>query len=82
LNDRGLIAPGYRADLNVIDFDRLALGMPRIVHDLPAGGRRLIQLASGYDATIVRGVIIGREDTETGARPGRLVRGPQAAPGL
>jgi N-acyl-D-aspartate/D-glutamate deacylase len=80
LNDRGLVAPGYRADLNVIDFDRLTLGMPKVVHDLPAGGRRLIQRASGYDATIVRGTIISREDTETGARPGRLVRGPQAAP--
>ena len=82
LNDRGLIAPGYRADLNVIDFDRLTLGMPKVVHDLPAGGRRLIQRATGYDATIVRGTIISREDTETGARPGRLVRGPQAAPGF
>ena len=82
LNDRGLIALGYRADLNVIDFDRLTLGMPKVVHDLPAGGRRLIQRATGYDATIVRGTIISREDVETGARPGRLVRGPQAAPGF
>jgi N-acyl-D-aspartate/D-glutamate deacylase len=82
LNDRGLIAPGYRADLNVIDYDRLALGMPRIVHDLPAGGRRLIQRATGYDATIVRGTVISRDGAETGARPGRLVRGPQASPGL
>jgi len=80
LNDRGLIAPGWRADLNVIDFDRLKLGMPKVVHDLPAGGRRLIQRASGYDATIVRGTIISRADTETGARPGRLVRGPQSGP--
>lgn len=54
--------------------------MPKVVHDLPAGGRRLIQRATGYDATIVRGTIISREDIETGARPGRLVRGPQAAP--
>ncbi len=80
LNDRGLVAPGYRADLNVIDFDRLTLGMPKVMHDLPAGGRRILQRASGYDATIVNGAIIGREGQETGARPGRLVRGPQAAP--
>jgi N-acyl-D-aspartate/D-glutamate deacylase len=80
LDDRGLVAPGYRADLNVIDFDRLKLNMPKVVHDLPAGGRRILQRASGYDATIVKGQIISREGQETGARPGRLVRGPQAAP--
>jgi N-acyl-D-aspartate/D-glutamate deacylase len=80
LNDRGLIKPGYRADLNVIDFDRLKLNMPKVVHDLPAGGRRILQRASGYDATIVKGAIISRDGQETGARPGRLVRGAQAAP--
>jgi N-acyl-D-aspartate/D-glutamate deacylase len=80
LDDRGLVALGYRADLNVIDFDRLKLNMPKVVHDLPAGGRRILQRASGYDATIVKGQIISRDGQETGARPGRLVRGPQAAP--
>ena len=80
LNDRGLVRPGYRADLNVIDFDRLKLNMPKVVHDLPAGGRRILQRASGYDATIVKGIVISRDGQETGARPGRLVRGPQAAP--
>jgi N-acyl-D-aspartate/D-glutamate deacylase len=80
LDDRGLVAPGYRADLNVIDFDRLTLGMPKVVHDLPAGGRRILQRATGYDATIVNGAVICREGVETGARPGRLVRGPQPAP--
>jgi len=80
LNDRGLVAPGYRADLNVIDFDHLKLNMPKVVHDLPAGGRRILQRASGYDATIVNGRIISRDGQETGARPGRLVRGPQAGP--
>jgi N-acyl-D-aspartate/D-glutamate deacylase len=80
LNDRGLIKPGYRADFNVIDFDRLKLNMPEVVHDLPAGGRRILQRASGYDATIVKGAIISRDGQETGARPGRLVRGAQAAP--
>jgi N-acyl-D-aspartate/D-glutamate deacylase len=80
LNDRGLVAPGHRADLNVIDFDNLKLNMPKVVHDLPAGGRRILQRASGYDATIVKGQIISRDGEETGLRPGRLVRGPQATP--
>jgi N-acyl-D-aspartate/D-glutamate deacylase len=81
LNDRGLLRPGYRADLNIIDFDRLQLGMPQVLHDLPAGGRRIIQRATGYDATIVRGVVTQRHGAPTDALPGRLVRGPQAAPG-
>lgn len=75
LGDRGLIAPGMKADLNVIDMDRLTLAMPHIAYDLPAGGRRLDQRATGYDATIVSGEIIRRFDEDTGARPGRLVRG-------
>ncbi|QYU70372.1 amidohydrolase family protein [Leptolyngbya sp. 15MV] len=75
LGDRGLIAPGMKADLNVIDLDGLTLAMPHITHDLPAGGRRLDQRASGYDATIVSGEVIRRFDEDTGARPGRLVRG-------
>jgi len=81
LNDRGLLRPGYRADMNVIDFDHLALGQPQVMNDLPAGGRRIIQRAVGYDATIVRGVITQRGGAPTDALPGRLVRGPQAGPG-
>ena len=78
LKDRGLLKPGYRADLNVIDFDNLTLHTPYIVHDLPAGGRRLMQKADGYDATVVAGAIIQRQGEATGAKPGRLVRGARA----
>jgi N-acyl-D-aspartate/D-glutamate deacylase len=78
--DRGLLRPGYKADLNVIDYDRLALHAPRPTYDLPAGGRRLSQTADGYVATILSGEITFREGTATGALPGRLVRGPQSAP--
>lgn len=74
LTDRGTIAEGKRADLNVIDLDRLTLHAPYPVDDLPAGGRRIMQPATGYVATIVNGVITRRDDTDTGARPGRLVR--------
>jgi N-acyl-D-amino-acid deacylase len=80
LKDRGLIRVGYKADLNVIDYGRLTLHAPDIKYDLPAGGRRLDQGATGYDATIVSGKIIRRGDIATGALPGRLVRGSQAAP--
>jgi N-acyl-D-aspartate/D-glutamate deacylase len=80
LNDRGLIAPGYRADLNVIDHAKLKLKAPEVAHDLPTGGRRLIQRAEGYVATIVAGQVTYRNGEPTGALPGRLVRGPQAAP--
>jgi len=80
LNDRGLIKPGYKADLNVIDYARLALHAPEIKYDLPAGGRRLDQGATGYDATIVSGQVIRRADQATGVLPGRLVRGSQRAP--
>ena len=80
LRDRGLVAPGYKADLNVIDFDRLALHAPEVSRDLPGGGRRLIQRAEGYAATIVNGVPVYRDGAATGALPGRLVRGSQAAP--
>ena len=75
LGDRGLLAPGMKADLNVIDLDRLQLAMPHIAYDLPAGGRRLDQSASGYDATVVSGTVIRRFDQDTGRRPGKLVRG-------
>ncbi|MBK6808708.1 MAG: amidohydrolase family protein [Sandaracinaceae bacterium] len=74
LRDRGLVAVGQRADLNVIDHARLALEHPRIQADLPAGGRRLMQGATGYIATLVRGEMIAREGKLTGARPGRLAR--------
>jgi len=75
LSDRGVIQVGKKADLNVIDMDALRLGVPKMVHDLPAGGRRLLQGAMGYDATIVNGVVTRRNGVDTGARPGRLVRG-------
>lgn len=80
LHDRGVVRPGYKADLNVIDYDRLALHTPQVVYDLPSGGRRVIQKASGYEATIVSGVPVYREGEATGALPGRLVRGAQMAP--
>jgi N-acyl-D-aspartate/D-glutamate deacylase len=80
LYDRGLVAPGYRADLNIIDYDRLRLKSPQVAHDLPAGGRRLIQRAEGYVATIVAGEITYRDGEPTDALPGRLLRGTQAAP--
>jgi N-acyl-D-aspartate/D-glutamate deacylase len=75
LNDRGVLAPGRRADLNVIDYPRLALEPPRMVNDLPAGGRRFLQGARGYVATVVNGALTREHDTDTGARPGRLIRG-------
>ncbi len=73
-DDRGVLAVGKRADVNVIDHANLTLHPPRIAHDLPAGGRRLKQDATGYVATIVNGVITRRDGVDTGARPGRLVR--------
>jgi N-acyl-D-aspartate/D-glutamate deacylase len=78
LDDRGVIRVGKKADLNVIDMTALQLGVPRMAYDLPAGGRRLLQDASGYDATVVSGVVTRRHGRDTGARPGRLVRGAQA----
>ena len=74
VTDRGVLAPGMRADINVIDFENLTLEAPRAVNDLPAGGRRLLQSAQGYVATIVNGLVTRRNGTDTGARPGRLVR--------
>jgi N-acyl-D-aspartate/D-glutamate deacylase len=74
LTDRGTLTVGKKADVNVIDFDRLALATPRAVADLPGGATRLLQTAVGYDATIVSGVVTRRRDADTGARPGRLVR--------
>ena len=80
LDDRGLLRPGYKADLNVIDLGRLTLHCPEPVYDLPGGGRRLIQRAEGFAATVVSGVPVYREGEATGALPGRLLRGPQAGP--
>ena len=77
LLDRGLLAPGLRADVNVIDFDNLRLHRPQMVHDLPAGGRRLIQKADGYTATIVAGEVTFEDGEHTGALPGKLIRGAQ-----
>lgn len=75
LTDRGTIAPGKKADINVIDFDRLDLTPPRVVYDLPSGGRRLIQRARGYRHTFVSGVEVLAADELTGALPGQLIRG-------
>lgn len=76
--DRGAIAVGQRADVNVIDLERLGLTRPTLVHDLPAGGRRLMQQAVGYRATIVAGQVVVQDGRLTDARPGRLVRAGQA----
>jgi len=80
LHDRGLIAPGFKADLNILDFDRLRLHKPHISHDLPAGGRRLAQSADGIVATIVSGVVTYQEGVSTGNLPGQLVRGARPRP--
>jgi N-acyl-D-amino-acid deacylase len=72
--DRGRLRPGLRADLNIIDFDRLRLHQPEVVADLPAGGHRLVQRVDGYRATLVAGTPIFENGVETGARPGKLVR--------
>ncbi|MBN8899716.1 MAG: amidohydrolase family protein [Rhodospirillales bacterium] len=74
LHDRGVLAIGKKADVNVIDWDRLGAGQPYVVHDLPAGGKRLLQKVEGYDATIVAGQVTFRGGEATGALPGRLVR--------
>ncbi len=74
LTDRGTLEVGKKADVNVIDLDHLTLRPPHPADDLPAGGRRILQNASGYVATIVSGVVTRRDDSDTGARPGRLVR--------
>jgi N-acyl-D-aspartate/D-glutamate deacylase len=80
LHDRGLVAPGMRADLNVIDYERLRALPPELAYDLPSGGRRLMQRARGYEATLVAGVVTYRDGEATGALPGRLIRGPQSQP--
>jgi N-acyl-D-aspartate/D-glutamate deacylase len=80
LLDRGHIAPGMKADLNIIDLEALEIQSPHMFHDLPAGGGRLLQNANGYVATIVSGVLVYRHGKATGALPGKLVRGQQPAP--
>ena len=80
LLDRGLLLPGYKADINVIDFDRLAVGPPSIRHDLPAGGRRLLQGATGYLHTVVSGRVVYSGGQATGELPGRLLRGQRPEP--
>ena len=79
LHDRGLLAPGMRADVNVIDYDHLGVHRPEIVRDLPSGARRLLQRAHGYRATICAGTVTVEDDVFTGALPGRLLRGPRTA---
>jgi N-acyl-D-aspartate/D-glutamate deacylase len=81
LLDRGVLAPGYRADLNLIDFDALQARKPELHHDLPAGGRRFVQAADCYVATVVGGMVTYERGEATGPLPGRLIRGPQPAPG-
>ncbi len=73
-NDRGTLAPGLRADVNVIDLDKLRLHIPEVRYDLPAGGRRLVQRVDGYKATYVAGTPVFENGEHTGALPGRLVR--------
>jgi N-acyl-D-amino-acid deacylase len=80
LLDRGLLSPGYKADINVIDHDRLNLRPPEVRYDLPARARRMFQQADGYDATIVSGQITYRNGEATGVLPGRLIRGAKADP--
>jgi N-acyl-D-aspartate/D-glutamate deacylase len=80
LLDRGVLAPGYKADVNVIDFEHLGMHAPRLVFDLPAGGKRLLQQSTGYLHTFLNGVEVCRDGVSTGATPGHLVRGAQADP--
>ncbi|MDZ7685244.1 MAG: amidohydrolase family protein [Gammaproteobacteria bacterium] len=80
MHDRGTLAVGMKADINVIDYDKLALKTPHIVHDLPAGGKRLLQNAEGLSATVVSGEVIYQNGDPTGALPGKLIRGRQSRP--
>ncbi len=79
LHDRGVLAPGKKADINIIDFDRLHAPKPFMVNDLPTGAQRLMATAEGYVKTIVSGQVVQENGAETGARPGRLIRGKAAA---
>jgi N-acyl-D-amino-acid deacylase len=80
LEDRGVVAAGMKADINLIDFDQLTIHAPEMVYDLPAEGRRLIQQVDGYRLTVCSGEVIFEDGQPTDARPGKLIRGPQAAP--
>jgi N-acyl-D-aspartate/D-glutamate deacylase len=79
LNDRGLLKVGMKADINILDYDRLRLRRPEVVYDLPAGGKRLVQRTDGIDATIVSGAVVYRHGEATGLLPGRLMRGARSA---
>ncbi len=78
LNDRGLIAVGFKADFNIIDFEALQILRPKLVYDLPAGGKRIVQEAKGYRHTFVSGIEVMQDGNITGALPGKLIRGPQS----
>jgi N-acyl-D-aspartate/D-glutamate deacylase len=78
LSDRGVLAPGRKADLNLIRWNALGVAAPEIVFDLPAGGRRLVQRARGYRATVVAGQVTFEDGESTGALPGRLIRGSRS----
>jgi N-acyl-D-aspartate/D-glutamate deacylase len=80
LLDRGVLAPGYKADINIIDFAALNVTRPYLRYDLPAGGRRLLQGATGYRHTFVSGAEVASHGEATGELPGRLIRGAQPAP--
>lgn len=80
LYDRGVLAPGMRADINVIDFDNLHIEAPKIAYDLPANGKRYLQKITGYHTTICNGEVIYQNGKPTGNLPGRLIRGPQSVP--
>jgi len=82
LNDRGVIAVGMKADINVIDFDKLEIHEPKMTYDLPAEGKRFLQKITGYHATLCSGQVIYRDGEPTGNLPGKLIRGPQAATNL
>ncbi|REJ62532.1 MAG: D-aminoacylase [Proteobacteria bacterium] len=80
LDDRGILAPGYLADINVIELDKIGMSRPWVANDLPAGGKRLLQSATGYKATFKSGVMTFDNGKHSGATPGGLIRGPQASP--
>jgi N-acyl-D-amino-acid deacylase len=79
LGDRGVLAPGFKGDLNVVDYDNLQLALPEMVFDLPGGARRLVQRAEGYVATVVSGEVTLDHGEDTGARPGQLLRGARGS---
>merc|ERR1719510_1557301 len=78
LHDRGVLAPGLRADLNIIDFDKLTMEKPRVEHDLPTGASRWMQDVSGYRLTLVAGCTTFKDGRATGELPGRSVRNPKS----